>query len=143
MASLVEIGPVVLRRKWKCEKMWKCEKFTMMTKMTTIDNGQILISKTHLSLRLRWVNNFDNAYLYLEQHRSGPICIRANPFQSFTFSICNHLPSNYGYTHVSINCVKCIECFMFSLLIYILIKNIFFINCFFLSKIITKIRRKF
>ena len=43
--SLVEIGPVVLKRRWKCEK------FTT-TPTTTTDNGHILIRKAHLSLRL-------------------------------------------------------------------------------------------
>ena len=51
MPSLVEIGPVVL------EIRWKCEKFTTTTTTTTTDNGQILIRKANLSLRLRWAKN--------------------------------------------------------------------------------------
>ena len=35
---------------------WKCEEFTT-TMTTTTDNGQILIRKAHLSLRLRWAKN--------------------------------------------------------------------------------------
>ena len=35
-------------------RSWKCEKFTTTTTTTTTDNGQILIRKAHLSLRLRW-----------------------------------------------------------------------------------------
>ena len=47
--------------KWLWRIRWKCEKFTtpptMMT-TTMIDNGQILIRKAHLSLRLRWAKKF-------------------------------------------------------------------------------------
>ena len=36
-------------------RRWKCEKFTTTTTTTTTtDNGQILIRKAHLSLRLTW-----------------------------------------------------------------------------------------
>ena len=48
LPSLVESGPVVLEKKMK---MWK---FTTTTTTTTTDNGQILIRKAHLRLRLRW-----------------------------------------------------------------------------------------
>ena len=41
---------------WFWRRRWKCEKFTTTTTTTTTDNGQILIRKAHLSLRLRWVN---------------------------------------------------------------------------------------
>ena len=40
---------------WFWRRRWKCEKFTKTT--TTTDNGQILIRKAHLSLRLRWAKN--------------------------------------------------------------------------------------
>ena len=36
---------------------WKCEKFTTTSTTTTTDNGQILIRKAYLSLRLRWPKN--------------------------------------------------------------------------------------
>ena len=43
---------------WFWRRRWKCDKFTTTptttTTTTTTDNGQILIRKTHLSLRLRW-----------------------------------------------------------------------------------------
>ena len=39
---------------WFWRRRWKCEKFTTTT---TTDNGQILIRKAHLSLRLRWAKN--------------------------------------------------------------------------------------
>lgn len=47
MSSLVDNGPVVLRS-W-----WKYERFT-----TTTENGQILIRKTVLSIRLRWTKRY-------------------------------------------------------------------------------------
>ena len=47
--SLFEIGMVVLEKKIK-----KCEQFTTTT---TTDNGQIVIRKASLSLRLRWAKN--------------------------------------------------------------------------------------
>lgn len=47
MSSFVEIGPVVLEKKIK---MLKFTALTMTT--TTTDNGQILVRKAHLSLRL-------------------------------------------------------------------------------------------
>ena len=51
--------------KWFWRRRWKCEKFTTTTTTTTTttpttpttDNGQILIRKAHLSLRLRWAKN--------------------------------------------------------------------------------------
>ena len=46
---------------WFSRRKWKCEKFTTSTTTTTTtitttttDNGQIVIRKAHLSLRLRW-----------------------------------------------------------------------------------------
>ena len=46
---------------WFWRRRWKCEKFTTTTTTTTTttstDNGQILIRKAHLSLRLRWAKN--------------------------------------------------------------------------------------
>ena len=39
---------------WFWRRWWKCEKFTTTTMTPTTDNGQILIRKAHLSLRLRW-----------------------------------------------------------------------------------------
>ena len=65
---LVEIGPVVL------EKKWKCEQFTT----TTTDNRQILIRKVHLSLWLRWANNIAH-HLHKTQpprplHPGIPLC---------------------------------------------------------------------
>ena len=40
-------------------RRWKCEKFTAttITTTTTTENGQIMIRKAHLSLRLRWAKN--------------------------------------------------------------------------------------
>ena len=45
---------------WFWRRRWKCEKFTTSTTTTTTttDNGQILIRKAHLSLRLRWAKNW-------------------------------------------------------------------------------------
>ena len=43
---------------WFWRRRWKCWKFTTTTTTTTTkDNGQILIRKAHLSLRLWWANN--------------------------------------------------------------------------------------
>ena len=42
------------RRRWKCEKFTTTIKTTTTTTTITTDNGQILIRKAHLSLRLRW-----------------------------------------------------------------------------------------
>ena len=39
---------------WFWRRRRKCEKFMKTTTTTTTDNGQILIRKSHLSLRLRW-----------------------------------------------------------------------------------------
>ena len=44
---------------WFVRRRWKCEQFTTTTTTTTTDNGQILIRKAHLSLRLRWAKNRD------------------------------------------------------------------------------------
>ena len=46
--SLVEIGPVVLEKKRKCEKF--------MISTTMADNWQSVIRKAHLSLWLRWAD---------------------------------------------------------------------------------------
>ena len=52
---------------WFWRRRWKYEKFTTTTTMTTTtmtttttttDNGQILIRKAHLSLRLRWAKKY-------------------------------------------------------------------------------------
>ena len=46
---------------WFWRRSWKCEKFRTTT--TTTDNGQILIRKAHMSLRLRWAKNIWLNYL--------------------------------------------------------------------------------
>ena len=48
--ALCQVWLKLAQRFWR--RRWKCEKFTTTT--TTTDNGQILIRKAHLSLRLRW-----------------------------------------------------------------------------------------
>lgn len=55
MSSLVDNGPVVLRSRWKYER------FTTTT--TTTENGQILIRKAVLSIRLRWTKRY--TYMYV------------------------------------------------------------------------------
>ena len=54
---------------WFWNRRWQCEKFTTTPTTTTTDNGQILIKKIHLSLRLRWVN---------EHHFSKNISLNKN-----------------------------------------------------------------
>ena len=61
---------------WFWRRRWKCEKFTTTTTTpttttttptkitTTTDNGQILIRKVQLSLRLRWAKKFTRVYLF-------------------------------------------------------------------------------
>ena len=51
--SLVEIGPVVLKKKMK---MWK------VYDNANNDNGQILIRKAHLSLWFRWANLYPRMF---------------------------------------------------------------------------------
>ena len=55
---------------WFWRRRWKCEKFTTTT--TTTDNGQILIRKAHLSLRLRWAKDMWNLLVCIT---SKPVCI--------------------------------------------------------------------
>ena len=50
------IDTLVLGRRWKCEKFTTTPTTTTKTR-TTMDNGQILIRKAHLSLQFRWAKN--------------------------------------------------------------------------------------
>ena len=66
------LGQVWLKlAQWLWRRRWKCEKFmTTMTTMTTTDNGQILIRKSHLSLRLRWAKNMESTfYMYITNNK--------------------------------------------------------------------------
>ena len=61
--TLVEIGPVVLEKKMK---MWKVYDENYDNNENDDDDGQILIRKAHISLRLRWATILNcNAYTYI------------------------------------------------------------------------------
>ena len=62
------------RRRWKCEK-FKTTTTPTTTTTTTTDNGQILIRKAHLSLRLSWAKSW-----YLKQVTNLPVCFYFNLF---------------------------------------------------------------
>ena len=69
LQSLVEIGPVVLEKKMK---MWR-----VYDNNDNGDNGQIVIRKANLSLRLRWAKTeipWNHFYLYGQYLRIVKIC---------------------------------------------------------------------
>ena len=48
--------------KWFWRRRWKREKLLTTTTTTMMDNGQILLRKAHLSLRLRWAKKYTKSY---------------------------------------------------------------------------------
>ena len=47
---------------WFLKRRWKCENFTTTSTTTTMDNGQVLIRKAHLSLRLGWATKSETIF---------------------------------------------------------------------------------
>ena len=64
--SLVDIGPVVLEKKMKMWKVYDSDD----NNNDDNDDGQILIRKSHLSLRLRWAKNMESTfYMYITNNK--------------------------------------------------------------------------
>ena len=72
---------------WFWRRTWKCEKFMKTPTTTTTDNGQILMKKAHLSLRLRGAKKCRTGFKFFHFFRFENLKLNISLFSFIYFCL--------------------------------------------------------